>query len=171
MLIEVFQITINRIQKNKNLKGNLSYSHDTDSRAPMALHRCVHQQTSKLTLTRSLSSFIVASRPSASHRTSLKHCKIDPPANQINRFNRSNSSFNQVLNQTFRRTISSSPAKVNSKPNEMSSPESDQQLTSEQIDERFLKTPARLLLRKPENENDVYVKLQYKVKLLHSDKY
>ena len=53
----------------------------------------------------------------------------------------------------------------------MSSPESDQQLTSEQIDERFLKTPARLLLRKPENENDVYVKLQYKVKLLHSDKY
>lgn len=53
----------------------------------------------------------------------------------------------------------------------MSSPEPNQKLNSDQIDEQFAKAPARLLLRKPENEDTVYVKLQYKLKLLNNDQY
>lgn len=48
---------------------------------------------------------------------------------------------------------------------------SDQELTSDQIDEQFDKAPARLLLRKPENEEVIYLKLQYKLKLFDADKY
>lgn len=120
----------------------------------MALQRCFNQQIGKLILNRRNSQF-------------LNHQLI----NQLNYANlnfrfHSNSNLNQ-----FKRSLSNSTNYKQIKKT-MSSTESDNQvLTNEQFDQQFNNKPAHLLIRKYDEQNEIFLRLQFKYKLINKDKH
>ena len=111
----------------------------------MALNRFVNQQLSRLILNRKL------------------NCKISNQLiSRLNQLNEDKSTNNQLKKFTKFRAPANLPHQLDS--NKMSSTESDQELTNEQIAELFSKKPVNLLIRKYDDQDIIFFKLQFKYK-------